>query len=104
MSLHTGSFGYGGVQRSYSFRPGYGVLVGTGSVEQMPDINIEQVYFRANPDNTSNIYIGSDNSVNANNGMILEPGDYSPWHPVKNLSMLWFVADVGDDLRYVVVI
>lgn len=105
MSIHNlGRLAPGGIQSSYSYIPGYGKLDGVTSATQMPEIVIEQVYFRANPDNTGNIYIGTDAGVTANTGMILQPGEFLPWHPVKALNEFWYVCEsADDDLRYVVV-
>lgn len=105
MSFHNlGRFAPGGIQSSYSYIPGYGKLDGVITATQMPVIVIEQVFFRAKLTNTDTIYIGTDNAVTADNGIPLNPGEFSPWLPVKSLDLLWYICEnAGDDLVYFIV-
>jgi len=102
--MSVGSFGYGGNQRSYSFPfAGAGRLVGIVARTQMPDVPCEQVFFRAHPDNTGDVFIGG-NDVSSVQGMILEPGDYSPYIPIQNLNILYYVCEnTASHLQYFVV-
>jgi hypothetical protein len=103
MTRH-GHLAFGGIQNSYSFgRFAAGrFVVGTASIN-LDDIPCEQVVFRSHPDNASNIFLGGSD-VSTTVGMILEPGDFSPYIPVENLRLIWVIADgATQNLQYFIV-
>ena len=99
--MSIGNLAYGGVQRSYSFPfAAAHRLIGIIARQQMPDVPCEQVVFRAHPSNTGNVYIGG-NDVSSVQGIPLEPGDWSPWFPIQNLKILYYVCDnTASHLQY----
>lgn len=102
--MSVGNLAYGGVQRSYSFPfAGAQRLVGKVGRTQMPDIPCEQVVFRAHPNNTGNVYIGG-NDVSSVHGIPLAAGEWSPWIPIKNLNILYYICDnTASHLQYFIV-
>lgn len=100
----TGHFALGGVQNSYSFPyAAAGRIISGATALQMGNIPCEQVYFRSHPSNSQNIYIGGSD-VSSSVGMVLQPGEFSPWIPVQNLNELYHIAGAaGQDLRFFIV-
>lgn len=102
--MSVGNLAYGGVQRSYSFpRAAAGRITGSTDRQQMPNVPCEQVFFRAHPDNTGNVYIGG-NDVSSITGMPLAAGEWFPYAPIQNLNILYYVCDnTSDNLQYFIV-
>ena len=85
-----------------------GELAGSATAVQMPDILIRAVTFKANADNTGNVYIGGagvtvpNGTTDTTSGIELQPGDWLQFNVISNLNVLYYICDnaSGDDLGY----
>lgn len=68
-----------------------------------PDMPCEQVCVRNSVNSAGNAVIGSNILTNTR-GIILEPGNWSPWIPVQNLSLIWHMElTAGTVLQYMII-
>ena len=104
MGLDTGHFAYGGFQNSYSF-PGIAINrlgINTGNPIQMPSIEAEQIAFYAPPTNAGYVYIGTSAAMGTQHAIVLQPGMWTPYFPIRNLNNFWYKnADANSPLIYV---
>jgi hypothetical protein len=84
-----------------------GELQGSATALQLPDIKCQLVCFKAQADNAGDVYIGGagvtvpNGTTDITSGLLLAPGDVSPWIPITNLNLLYRICDnAGDDLTY----
>jgi len=85
-----------------------GELQGSATALQMPNIPCRLVCFKAQADNAGDVYIGAagvtvpDGTTDITSGLLLAPGDVSPWIPITNLNLFYRICDnAGDDLTYI---
>ena len=83
-------------------------LAGSATAVVMPSVACELVCFKAESSNAGGVYIGkagvtvAAGTTTTTAGFALEPGDVSPWFPVKNLNVFYRICDnAGDDLTYI---
>ena len=100
--MTLGHLAGGGVQNSYSFPfAAIGRLgLNTGTPIQMPSLKCEQACFYAPPTNTGNVYIGTSAAMGTQHAIVLEPGNWSPYFPVNNLSKYYYKCDAASYLVY----
>ena len=85
-----------------------GELAGSGTAARMPDVVCQLVCFKALTSNVGDVYIGTSSAAtvaagttDVTSGLEISPGEFSPWIPVSNLNMFWYICDnAGDDLTY----
>jgi len=104
MGQKTGSLQFGGIQQSYTFEHmTTGQVAMTLNRTQLPNIPIEMVWFKADPDNTSDVFLGANNVSNLV-GIELIAGDVFGPIPVDNLNAFWYVGNnTTDRLQYMIV-
>ena len=86
-----------------------GELGGETSATACPNITCDLVMFKAAAANGGNVYIGGtsgvtkkDATTDATTGFQLAAGDTTPWLPVTNLNLFWYICDnAGDDITYI---
>lgn len=100
----TGSFQFGGIQQSYKFaHQRTGQVVMALSRRQFPDTPCEMVWFKADPDNASDVFLGG-NDVSSLVGIELTAGDVWGPIPIDNLNLYWYVGNnTTDRLQYQIV-
>ena len=84
-----------------------GEIQGSATAEQMPDISCKRVIFFGMIGNAGNVHIGGpgvtvpDGTTDTTSGIPLDAGDASPWMPISNLNLLYYICDnAGDDILY----
>lgn len=102
-----GSAGSSGQPRPATSGKSYGreVLESAGDAERLFAIGTDSlsILIQANPDNSDNIFIGWDDEVDSNTGIILEPGDVIGMDlDVENQNVWAVSAAANDDLRFMV--
>ena len=87
-----------------------GEIQGAASATQMPDIGCRMVMFIALSDNAGNVYIGGagvtvpNGTTDTTSGITLDAGDATPFIPIQNLNLLYYICDnAGDDFCYLAV-
>jgi len=103
--------GTGTAGSSTQTRPGtrgedYGreVFENAGEAERVFAIETEttSVFIQAHPDNNDNIFIGWDDNVDSNTGVILEAGAGLSFPVDVSVQNLWAVAaQANDEIRYI---
>ena len=89
-------------------------IIATGEVQggttaaQLPDIPCAGVMIKAQSDNATNVYIGTENvtvnrgHTNETTGWELDAGDETRFLPIDNLNKLWMITDANaDDIIYI---
>lgn len=79
------------------------VIESTSSAERIFDLGLEtsSVLIQANPNNSDNLFIGWDEDVDSDSGVILEPGDTITIDIDLNVQNVWAIAaSSNDDLRF----
>lgn len=101
----TGSFGFGGDQRSYSFGCFHADIIPNETLATyMPNLECEWACIKNRPDSTGNAYIGSQRLSVVGTGVYLEPGEITGWIPVTNLNLIWHKEDdATTNLEYMVI-
>jgi len=84
-----------------------GEVQGGTTAAQLPDIPCAGVIIKAQSDNSSNVYLGTENvtvnrsHTNETTGFELDAGQETPFLPIDNLNKLWMITDAnGDDIIY----
>lgn len=93
-----------GANSSYSFHEFYAgnINVGTARV-QFPNIACEMVQFKADPDNSGQVYIGGAD-VTTGIGWQLEAGDMTGWIPISNVGLVYGIGSAASQkLHYMIV-
>ena len=85
-----------------------GELAGSATAVNMPNIPCKLVMFVAMSDNATNVFIGGSAAVTVaagttttTAGYMLDAGDTTPWLPIPNLNLLWYIGGASDDLLYI---
>ncbi len=89
-----------------------GEIQGRVTPGNFPSIPGELIKIKAMPDNAGNVYIGWNNSVtkadgttDTTTGYVLNAGDETPYLPIANLNLLYYICDnAGDDMTYIVLV
>lgn len=95
-------FGFGGVQRSYSFSCFHADIVPNSlSAVKLPNVPCELVSLQNDPDSTGNVIIGSERIGVVGTGLVLAPGQSTGWISVNNLNLIWHKdSDATSHLNY----
>lgn len=87
-----------------------GVVAGSATAVQLPDIPCRMVVLVAETDNSGNVYVGGGGVTipggtgNATGGIPLAAGDQLGPLPLSNLNLLYIICDnAGDDLTYLAI-
>ncbi len=87
-----------------------GELAGSATAVQMPDIPCRMAMFKAAATNTGLVCVGAAGvtlaagTTNTTTGLELATGEQTPWIPIHNLNLLYYIcAGAGDDLIYLAV-
>ncbi len=86
-----------------------GEIAGSASAVVMPTLSCQLVKFKAQQDNSGDVFIGITSGVtlaagttDTTTGWQLDSSEETPWLPCKNMNEFWRIADnAGDDLTYV---
>ena len=79
-----------------------GQIAGVVNAERFPSVPCSKVTIKALAGNSTNAYIGYDNSVTTATGFQLDAGQEIELN-IDNLNKLWLICDaVGDRLCYIV--
>ncbi len=88
-----------------------GLVQGSVTAKQLPDIPCAWVKIRALRSNAGNVYIGArgvtrpDGHTDTTTGFELDAGDNLEFIPIDNLNKLWMICDLnGDDISYIIFI
>ena len=87
-----------------------GELAGSTTAIQLPDIKCRMVWFKAQFDNSGNVYLGGSGVTKAGGdtdittGYQLAKGESVGPLQVSNLNLFWRISDnAGDDLTYLAI-
>ncbi len=89
-----------------------GEVQGKVTSGNFPNIPGELIKIKAMPDNAGNVYIGWNAAVTVANGVtdtttgyVLDADDETPYLPIANLNLLFYICDnAGDDMTYIVLV
>lgn len=75
------------------------VFESTSDAERIFPLGLETnaIFIQANPDNSDNIYVGWDDEVTSNTGIVLEPGDFFGIGVNLDDQNVWGIPDTADD-------
>ncbi len=93
-----------GANSSYSFNEFYAGNINVGAARvQLPAIACEMVQFKADPDNSGQVYLGGAD-VTTGIGWQLEAGDMTGWIPIKNISLVYAIGSAASQkLHYMII-
>jgi hypothetical protein len=103
--ISLGDFGFGGVQRSYSFNCLHADKIPNSTVAILcPTIESEWVMFQNDPNSSGDILVGSNRLSIVGNGILLQPGQFSGWLPANNLNLFFHKdSDATSYLNYMLI-
>jgi len=78
--------------RSYSFEIFHADMIPySATTVPCPSMDCEQVCFQNSPNSGGNIMIGGARLASVPSaGMVLRPGDWSPWIPITNINKVYY--------------
>jgi hypothetical protein len=84
-----------GANSSYSFKRFYAGNINVGVARvQFPNIACEMVQFKADPDNSGQVYIGGAD-VTTGIGWQLGAGDMTGWIPISNVGLVYGIGSAA---------